>query len=153
MPREKNPMPNEVEAHFAESLDLIKMALQVSAKLVVPEFDQNNNITFRTVTKEEWEANTTNFSPSTLKLIPVEPSVRRDGSTPFAWVFICPPPYNGVEIACVPDGATETGIRCTASRLNVSREREKYHVVFMDDATMADWREWQNEMSVARSTE
>lgn len=111
----------------------ISMALQVLSKLAVPEFAPDGSIHLRIITKEEWDAGTTNSSPVTPKLIPVEPSVRRDGSTPFVWVFTCPPPYNGVEIVCVPDAATNIGIRCTASVPNMSRERDKYHIIFMGE--------------------
>jgi hypothetical protein len=112
-----------------QKLSEISMSLQVSSGLAVPEFDEEGSISLRIATREEWQARNTTPSP-TPKLIPVEPSVRADGKVPFVWVFTCPPPYNGVEIVCVPDDKSEVGIRCTASRPNMSRERDKYDIVF-----------------------
>jgi hypothetical protein len=118
---------------YSQKMAEATMALQVMARLVVPEFDEFGTIHLRTVSKEEWEASQVTTPSSTPKLIPVQPSVRKDGSTPFVWVFICPPPYNGVEIVCVPDGTTEVGIRCTASAPNKSREKDKFQIVFVPD--------------------
>lgn len=147
MPRLIKSMDNDPYQKLSE----ISMALQVLSRLAMPVFDENGDISLRIATKEEWYGSQ---SPTrATKLIPVEPSVRRDGSTPFVWVFTCPPPYNGVEIVCVPDAEEEVGIRCTASRPNQSRERDSFNVVFMDKETLAEWKEWKVELNTARSTE
>lgn len=158
-------MPNEAQfAEMVQKLTEMSIALQIASKLAVPEFDEFGTIHLRIVTKDEWEASQVTTHSSTPKLIPVQPSVRRDGSTPFVWVFICPPPYNGVEIVCVPDGTTEVGIRCTASAPNKSREKDKFQIVFLPDQPdmhvvvmngqeFSEYQDHMAELNAARSTE
>jgi hypothetical protein len=45
-----------------------------------------------------------------------------------AWVFVPPPPYNGVEIVCSPDTESPVGMRCYAEQKLVGGERAKYQV-------------------------
>lgn len=51
---------------------------------------------------------------------------------PLQWVFTPPQPYSDVEIACVPDGAVEIGMRCYAEKKFPGGRRVRFQIEMKD---------------------